>query len=334
LSAAGGDTARLALNYGLVDELLNYDEMSARVIDVVGSDLLDADNYAAINHVDYLKALRATQFPITADDQIKIIVAAGEIIDGSQPSGTIGSDSLGELIRKARQDDTTRALVLRVDSPGGSAFASEVIRRELELYKQTERPLVVSMGSVAASGGYWIAMNADEIWASPTTLTGSIGVGAVFPTFQRTLAELGINIDGVGTTTLSGQMNALQGIGDEIRAYVEQSIQHTYDDFVGRVASHREMQPDDVERSAQGRVWIGSEAQTRGLVDELGDLRSTLRARYGDKVRTRLITAQRGLFGRRVPGVSAGLAADALAGIGEAGLNALDERMLWARYGL
>src|SRR5690606_17151880 len=127
------------------------------------------------------------------------------ILDGVQPPGTVGGESMAQLIRQAGEDDTVKALVVRVDSPGGSAFASEVIRRELEVFRESGRPVVVSMGSVAASGGYWMSMGADEIWASPTTLTGSIGVGAALPTFQRSLAWLGVNVDGVGTTDLDGQ---------------------------------------------------------------------------------------------------------------------------------
>jgi protease-4 len=271
LGDAGGDTAALAMNYGLVDEVLPFDEMRRRVSAAVGANDDGEDTYPAINYADYLTAVRAVHLPAASDRKLAVIVASGEILDGAQPPGTVGSESMVQLIRRAREDEDTRGIVLRIDSPGGSAFASDVILRELQVFRDTGRPVVVSMGSVAASGGYWIAMNADEIWASPTTLTGSIGVGATFPTFQRTLSELGVNVDGIGTTRLSGQMDALQGLGDDIKQYVQLSIEHTYAEFVGKVAEYREADVDTVEQSAQGRVWIGSDAQARGLVDRLGD---------------------------------------------------------------
>jgi len=272
LREASGDTARLAAEYDLVDEILAFDQMADRIREVAGPAGDSDSGYAAVDYESYLAALRATDFAPSQPNKVSVIVTAGEILDGTQPSGTVGAESTVRLIRAAREDSNTRALVLRVDSPGGSAYASEVILRELELFRATERPLVVSMGSVAASGGYWISMSADEIWASPTTLTGSIGVGATFPTFPRALAELGIHIDGVGTTDLSGQMDASIGIGEDIDAYVGMSIQHTYDQFIGKVAEHRELESSAVEESAQGRVWIGSDALERGLVDRLGGL--------------------------------------------------------------
>lgn len=276
LRGAGGDTAQLALDYGLVDEVLTFDLARARIREIVGPDGDEEEGYSGINHADYLASVRATELPEITDSKVAVIVASGTILDGRQPPGTIGGDSMAELIRAVRADETNRALVLRVDSPGGSAFASDVILRELDVFRESGRPLVVSMGSVAASGGYWIAMSADEIWASPTTLTGSIGVGATFPTFQRTLAQVGVNVDGVGTTELSGQMDPLQGIGEDIRDYIGLSVQHTYDEFVGKVAEHRELDPAEVERSAQGRVWIGSDAEDRGLVDRLGGLEQAI----------------------------------------------------------
>jgi protease-4 len=272
LGAASGDSANLAVSYGLVDDALPYDQMEARIREVVGADTDSVDGYRSIGQRDYLAALRAVRLPAIGSRKVGLIVASGTILAGSQPPGSVGSESLIRLIRQARNDEAMRALVLRIDSPGGSAFASEMIRRELELFRETGRPLVVSMGSVAASGGYWIAMSADEIWASPSTLTGSIGVGATFPTVQRTLNKLGVHVDGVGTTKLSGQMDPLQGVGEDISDYIQLSIEHTYDDFVGKVAQYRKLDPAAVEASAQGRVWIGSEAQSRGLVDRLGGL--------------------------------------------------------------
>jgi protease-4 len=203
---------------------------------------------------------------------VAVIVASGTILDGQQLPGSIGGDSTSELIRRARADDAVKALVLRVDSGGGSAFASDLILRELERFQETKRPVVVSMGSVAASGGYWIAMGADEIWASPTTLTGSIGVGATIPTFPRTLDWAGIHIDGVGTTELAGALELTRPIGESMKDVIGLTVRHTYADFVGKVAQHRERSVDEVEAAAQGRVWTGSDALARGLVDELGGL--------------------------------------------------------------
>jgi protease-4 len=267
-----GDAGLLAVEYGLVDETLPFDEIRARIRDVVGSSEGISDGYAAIGHRDYLKAVRAVSFPDVASRKVGLIVAAGTILDGMQPSGSIGGESLARLIRRAGDDPDIRALVVRIDSPGGSAYASELILRELEIFRESGRPVVVSMGSVAASGGYWIAMNADEIWASPSTLTGSIGVGAVFLGIDRTLAEIGINVDGVATTSLAGQMDPMQGVGEDISAYIQLSIERTYQDFVSKVALHRERDTADIEAAAEGRVWIGTEAQTLGLVDNLGGL--------------------------------------------------------------
>ena len=272
LREADGDSARLAVEFGLVDDALHYDQIRSRIRDVVGAPESNGDGYSGIGYRNYLAALRTVGIPDISSRKVGLIVASGTILDGVQPSGSIGGESLARLIRRAREDANIRALVLRIDSPGGSAFASELILRELEVFRATDRPVVVSMGSVAASGGYWIAINADEIWASPSTLTGSIGVWSAFPTIQRTLGELGIHIDGVGTTDLSGQMDPLQGVGEDISEYIQLSVERTYEDFVDKVAQHRQRDPADVEGSARGRVWIGSEAQSRGLVDNLGGL--------------------------------------------------------------
>ena len=272
LREAGGDSARLAVDFGLVDQALPYNQIRSQIRDVVGSPASNGDGYAAINHRDYLTALGAFNVPDISPNKIALIVASGTILDGEQPPGTVGGESMARLIRQTAADTSVRALVLRVDSPGGSAYASEMILQELEVFRQSGRPVVVSMGSVAASGGYWIAMNADEIWASPSTLTGSIGVGATFPTFQRALGQLGINVDGLGTTELAGQMDPLQGVGEDVSEYIQLSIERTYEEFVTKVADFRERPPAEIESAAQGRVWIGAAAQQRGLVDNLGGL--------------------------------------------------------------
>ena len=280
LRAADGSSSALAVDYGLIDGALPYDEVNALIREAVGGNGSGSDDvgYAAIGYRDYLTALRAVRLPALGTRKVGVIVASGTILDGLQPQGTVGGDSLIRLIQRARDDEGIRALVLRVDSPGGSAFASERIRRELEVFRESGRPVVVSMGSVAASGGYWIAMNADEIWASPTTLTGSIGVGATFPTFDRALSQLGINIDGLGTTELAGQLDPLQGVGPEMSEYIQLSIEDVYEEFVTKVAQYREQDLESVEAAAQGRIWIGSRAQELGLVDRLGNLDDAVRS--------------------------------------------------------
>ena len=230
------------------------------------------DDYAGIGVEDYLTAVRGSAGPAVQASNVAVIVASGTILDGLQPPGSIGGDSLAELIRQARDDEHVKALVLRVDSGGGSAFASDVILRELQVFQETNRPLVVSMGSVAASGGYWISMAANEIWASPTTLTGSIGVGATIPTFQRLLDRFGVHVDGIGTTELAGAFDATRELNDNVKGMIGQMIRQTYGDFIGKVAEHRERTVEQIDSVAHGRVWVGSDALDRGLVDRLGNL--------------------------------------------------------------
>lgn len=275
LAEAGGDTAQLAVNYGLVDELLTRDAVRERIREAVGGRGAATglpDDYAEVSVDSYVAWLRTEAAPDPKPSKVAVIVASGEILDGAQPSGSIGGDSTAQLIRRARADDAVKALVLRVDSPGGSAFASDVILNEVERFQDTDRPVVVSMGSVAASGGYWISMSADEIWASPTTLTGSIGVGALIPTVPRTLDQLGVHFDGVGTTELAGALDITRPLGDNVSGFVDLSIRHTYDKFVGKIAEHRERTFEEIDAAAHGRVWVGTDALDRGLVDRLGTL--------------------------------------------------------------
>jgi protease-4 len=272
LRAAGGDMAALAASYGLVDELLTQDQMRARIRDIVGSDGGGGDDFASIEHTDYLTALALGQLPFNGENKVAVVVAAGTILDGVQPPGTVGGESTAQLVRDATADGRVKALVLRVDSPGGSAFASELIRREVEVFRESGRPVVVSMGSVAASGGYWISMDADEIWASPATLTGSIGVGATLPTFPRLLDRLGVHVDGVGTTELAGQADLTRELGPDIKEIIGESIRHTYAEFISKVAASRDRSVEEIDAVARGRVWVGRDALERGLVDELGDL--------------------------------------------------------------
>lgn len=273
LEGVEGDTAALALNYGLVDELAARDRVRARLLELAGPDPEDDNKPALVGFERYLTAARLKAgLEEEADDKVAVVVAVGAVADGVQPGGTIGGDSTARLIRKAMEDDDVKALVLRIDSPGGSVFGSEVIARAVQVFRDSGRPVVASMGSVAASGGYYIAMGADEIWANPSTITGSIGVGAFVPTFQRSMERLGLNVDGVGTTVLSGQSRIDRELGEDVRALISQSINQTYRSFVGDVAKYREQSFEDIDKVARGRVWIGARARELGLVDELGTL--------------------------------------------------------------
>jgi protease-4 len=275
LEESDGDTAKLAVDYGLVDELLTRDAMRERIREAVGEDAASeetSDDYTEVPLEAYVTALRTETPPEVLPSKIAVVVASGTILDGAQPPGAIGGDSTAELIREARADDGVKALVLRVDSGGGSAFASDIILRELERFQETGRPVVVSMGSVAASGGYWISMAADEIWASPTTLTGSIGVGATIPTIPRALDRFGVHVDGIGTTELAGALEITRPLGENVKGLIGLSIRKTYDDFVSKVAEHRERTVEEIDAAAHGRVWTGADALERGLVDKLGTL--------------------------------------------------------------
>ena len=207
-----------------------------------------------------------------------MIVASGDIMFGAQPPGTIGGESTAELLRRARNDESVKAVVLRVDSPGGSAFAAELIADEIKALQADGKPVVASMSSVAASGGYTISMDADRIIASPATITGSIGVFAMIPTFQRSIAALGIATDGIGTTPWSGQLRPDRELSDEAKALVQLGVEDTYDDFISDVAASRKMDKQEVDRIGQGQVWTGTDALENGLVDELGEFEDAVAA--------------------------------------------------------
>jgi protease-4 len=273
LQAAHGDMARAALEHGLVDELISRDEMRDRLIALVGE---DDHTYRQIGYADYLRATRPPQPP--APNEVGVIVASGMILPGDQPRGTIGADTLIDLIRKARFDDRVKAVVLRVDSPGGAALSAELIRQELELIQLAGKPLVVSMGSVAASGGYWISATADEIWASPDTVTGSIGIFGIVPTFEDSLAAIGINRDGVGSAPLANALDPLSGISDPMSKILQANVESGYQRFLDLVARGRDMLPERVDQIGQGRVWTGRKAHELGLVDNLGQLSDAVAA--------------------------------------------------------
>ncbi|MGY6632007.1 MAG: signal peptide peptidase SppA [Wenzhouxiangella sp.] len=264
---AEGSFADMALEQGLVDRLISRPEMRAELARRGAPN--DNGSFRQVAHSQYL---RPDVPRLGRQGQVGIIVAEGLITEGDQPPGTIGADSTSRLIRQAAQDDNIKAVVLRVNSGGGSAFASEVIRRELKALQDAGKPVVVSMGDVAASGGYWIAMGADEVWANPATITGSIGVIGLFPTFEDSLGKIGITVDGVGTTPLAGAFRADRALGDEMRSILDTFIDAAYQDFLALVATSRGMSVEAVHEVAQGRVWTGRQALELGLVDQLGEL--------------------------------------------------------------
>ncbi|HQP94385.1 MAG TPA: signal peptide peptidase SppA, partial [Thermoanaerobaculia bacterium] len=273
-----GDTAQMALALGLVDHLSTRDQVRERMIELVGKEK-DGHGFSSIDMEDYLQATAAKRKQPEKGPAVGIVIAKGTISDGSRPPGEIGGDSTAALIRKARRNKAVKAVVLRVDSGGGSAFASEVIRRELELTRDAGKPVVVSMGSVAASGGYWIATSSDEIWASPDTITGSIGIFGILPTYQKPLAKyLGTTIDGVGTTWLSGALRPDRALDPRVGELMQQMIDRGYEEFLERVGKARDMTRDEVDRIARGRIWSGADAHRLGLVDQLGDLDDAIAA--------------------------------------------------------
>lgn len=266
-----GDAAAVAVENGFVDKLMTRAEYRDYMINLVGFND-EEDSYQAIGYKNYLKARRPLVDMPSSKDKIAVIIAKGEIVDGSRKEGTIGGDSTAKLIRKARLDDSVKAIVMRVDSPGGSAFASEVIRSEIVQAQKEGKIVVTSMAGMAASGGYWISATSDEIWAHPTTITGSIGIFGMIPTFEQPLNELGVYRDGVGTTKWSRSFDVMSGLSDDFKELIQTSIEHGYDEFLTLVANGRDMTVEEVDNIAQGRVWSGEDAHRLGLVDKLGDL--------------------------------------------------------------
>jgi protease-4 len=277
LKRANGDLAKMALEAGLVTGLEGRYQVEERLAKITGEDE-DSHSFKGVDHAAYLANLRSTKaLSSKPANQVRVIVASGEIVPGEQAPGTIGSDTLAQKLRDARFDEAVKAVVLRIDSPGGSVFASEVIRREVVELKKAGKPVVASMSSLAASGGYYIAMDADRIVASPATLTGSIGVLAMFPTVDRALGKLGVHVDGVGTTLLSGDFRPDRPLGEPAREILQQKIEQTYREFIGHVARARKQDVSRIDAIAQGRVWAGADAKRLGLVDELGGTQDAIK---------------------------------------------------------
>jgi protease-4 len=276
--AAGGNAAQVALEAGLITGIKSRLDVEKRLIDLVGQDETTG-SFKSVTTSDYVRVAHA-DMKLRADSKprVGVIVASGEILDGDQPAGTVGGDSTSRLIRQARLDRNIRAVVLRVDSPGGSVGASEQIYRELLALRAAGKPLVVSMSTLAASGGYYISAPADEIWASPATLTGSIGIFAIIPTFDKTLGKVGVTVDGVGTTPLAGQLRIDRPLSDDARTLLQSQVGRGYEEFISRVATGRKKSREEVDAIGQGRVWAGTDAKRIGLVDQLGS--------FGDAVKS------------------------------------------------
>jgi protease-4 len=275
--AAGGDFAQYALENGWVDALKTREEVRQELIELVG----EGDNRHGVNLTAYNTYLKVVNPPLPAIenniDKVAIVVAKGTILDGDQKAGTIGGDSTARLLRKARLDDSVKAVVLQIDSPGGSAFASEIIRQEVLQLQQAGKPVVASMSTYAASGGYWIAASTDKIIASPSTITGSIGVFGMFMTYENSLDYIGVHSDGVGSTELTG-FSVARPLAPEFGQILQRNVENTYGNFLSLVASSREMTVEEVDDVAQGRVWIGEDALELGLVDQLGTLEDAVSA--------------------------------------------------------
>ncbi|MCG6921675.1 MAG: signal peptide peptidase SppA [Acidobacteria bacterium] len=276
LQDTGGDIPQAALDAGLVDTLGPRDAARGRMIELVGKDE-DGKTFKQVAWRTYLAARADDRGTKGSGDGVAVVVAVGDVLDGSQPPGRIGGDSTARLIRRARQDDRARAIVLRIDSPGGSVFASSLIRRECELVREEGKPLVVSMSSVAASAAYFIASAADEIWAHPSTITGSIGIFALFPSVHEALERyLGVHFDGVGTTSYTGALNPGRPLDPRMAEIFQLAIDRGYERFVTRVAEARGQSWEEVDRVARGRVWSGEDALELGLVDKLGGLEEAI----------------------------------------------------------
>ncbi len=268
---ANSSFANYALNNNWVDQLKTRAQMRSDLISMVGKNK-KGNSYSHVGFKGYLTATSSIKaLDEKSISQVAVIVAKGTILNGTQKPGTIGGDSTAKLLRKARNNDQVKAVVLRVDSPGGSAFASEIIRQEVELLKAAGKPVVASMGTYAASGGYWISAPADKIYAAPSTITGSIGIFGMMMTFEDSLSKLGIHTDGVGTTDIAG-FGPTQPLTEGMAQLFQLSINKGYQDFISLVAENRNMTITQVDAIAQGRVWSGKKAKQLGLVDELGNL--------------------------------------------------------------
>ncbi|MEY2867533.1 MAG: signal peptide peptidase SppA, type [Pseudomonadota bacterium] len=276
LAAVKGNLAQLALNEKWVDGLKTAYEMEQYLVDQGVAFDDEIGSFQQIDMVDYLGHVNSSQIAKPQADAVAVVVAQGEIVDGEQPQGMVGGVTTSALIRAAREDDEVKALVLRVDSPGGSVFASEQIRREVELTKAAGKPVVVSMANVAASGGYWISMNADRIYADESTITGSIGIYGLMIRAPRTLEKIGVRSDGVTTTPWAGAFDMTRPLDEPTKQVVQSVIEHGYAQFISKVAKARKQTSEAIDGNARGRVWSGAQAKEKGLVDAFGGLQTAI----------------------------------------------------------
>jgi protease IV len=295
VAAAGGDLAKAALAAGLVDRIGDRQAFEARLAQLSGEKRPEPGSFPRIKLASYI----ADKVEENPKGPIGIVTIAGMIVDGKAGPGTAGGDTIAKAIETGIRDKGIKALVVRIDSPGGSVLASERIRQALLEAKAKRIPIVVSMGSVAASGGYWVATPADFVYAEPSTITGSIGVFAVLPSFQGTLQKLGIGADGVKTTPLSGEPDLLKGPSPEVDQLLQTGVAAMYARFLNIVAEARHKTPQQVDQIAQGRVWDGGAAHQLGLVDGFGGVEEAIGkaaqlARLGDERRVQYLEPPRG----------------------------------------
>ncbi len=272
LAAVKGNLAQLALNEKWVDGLKTAYEMEQYLVDQGVAFDDESGSFQQIDMIDYLGHVNSKEMTKPQADAVAVVVAQGEIVDGEQPQGMVGGVTTSALIRAAREDDEIKALVLRVDSPGGTVFASEQIRREVELTKAAGKPVVVSMANVAASGGYWISMNADRIYADESTITGSIGIFGLMIRAPRTLEKIGVRSDGVTTTPWAAAFDMTRPMDDPTKQVVQSVIEHGYSQFISKAAKARKQTPEAIDANARGRVWSGAQAKEKGLIDAFGGL--------------------------------------------------------------
>ncbi len=268
---SGGDAAQAAVKSGLVDRVGDGVDFGKRVAELVGADTDPDAGLGSFKSTD-LAIYLADRTPSKAGKAIAVVTVAGEIVDGDVGPGTAGGDRIANLIDGVTQSDDYAGLVLRVDSPGGSVMASERIRAAVERVKAKGLPVAVSMGSVAASGGYWVATPAQRIFAEPSTITGSIGVFAVLPSFENALPQIGVTTDAIRTTPMSGQPDILGGLSPQVSAVLQGQVERIYSRFLGLVSKSRSKSSAEIDKIAQGRIWDGGTARQLGLVDEFGGL--------------------------------------------------------------
>jgi protease-4 len=281
LKAAGGDAALMAEKRGLVTGRKTWDEFEALVTKAVGEDS-DTHSFRSIRHDEYLSVVRSERvLDRHPAGKVAVITATGNIMDGRHSPGTIGGDTLAAVLREAKYDDDVKAVVIRIDSGGGSVLASEVIRQQVAALKAAGKPVVASFSSIAASGAYYFSTAATEIWAEPTTITGSIGVIAFVPTFEGLLGKVGVAFDGVATSELAGATRVDKELSPVLKDVLQTGVDHEYRNFLSLVAASRHRTPEQIDAIAQGRVWIGTKAKELGLVDHLGGLPEAIEAAAG-----------------------------------------------------